>query len=79
MRTGSSPLRCADSPLPPSAQVREAALLPGFVASVTADAVFVRFLGSLTGEREGGRESTAACTWGGCVCVHALASVCARV
>lgn len=30
-------------------QVREAALLPGYVASVTADAVFVRFLGPLTG------------------------------
>jgi hypothetical protein len=30
-------------------QVREAMLASGFVASVTADAVFVRFLGGLTG------------------------------
>ncbi|KAG2498018.1 hypothetical protein HYH03_004276 [Edaphochlamys debaryana] len=31
------------------AEVREGALLPGFVASVTADAVYVRFLAGLTG------------------------------
>ena len=29
--------------------VKPGALVPGYVASVTSDAVFVRFLGSLTG------------------------------
>lgn len=30
------------------AEVKETSVLPGYVANVTADAVFVRFLGSLT-------------------------------
>ena len=31
------------------AEIREAAVVPGYVANVVADAVFVRFLGGLTG------------------------------
>ena len=40
----------AAKPLPSSIEeVQSQALIPGYVASVTSDAVFVRFLGSLTG------------------------------
>lgn len=42
-------LRAASS-LPSSiGDLKPGTLLPGYVASVTSDAVFVRFLGSLTG------------------------------
>ena len=42
-------VRAAQS-LPSSIEdVKPQALIPGYVASVTPDAVFVRFLGSLTG------------------------------
>ena len=42
-------VRAAQS-LPSSIEdVKPHALIPGYVASVTSDAVFVRFLGSLTG------------------------------
>ena len=42
-------LRAASS-LPSSiGELKPGTLLPGYVASVTSDAVFVRFLGSLTG------------------------------
>ena len=42
-------IRAAKS-LPSSIEdVKPGALLPGYIASVTSDAVFVRFLGSLTG------------------------------
>lgn len=40
----------ANKALPASiGDVKPGALLPGYVASVTSDAVFVRFLGTLTG------------------------------
>ena len=49
LTTKTSLIRAGKS-LPSSIEeLKPGALLPGYVASVTSDAVFVRFLGSLTG------------------------------
>ena len=63
-------IRAAKS-LPSSIEdVKAGALLPGYVASVTPDAVFVRFQGSLTG-RAGARFSPTVL-----VCIHWKAAIC---
>lgn len=42
-------VRAAESLPATFEEVKESALLPGYVASVTADAVYIRFLGRVTG------------------------------
>lgn len=48
--TRKASLLAAAAQLPATIEdVKEGMLLPGYVANITADAVFVRFLGGLTG------------------------------